>query len=230
VLLADRLDGRTRLATTFKKKGFFFFADPPDERDLAAWLETEARRRNTSFEHGAATSLALTIGADLTALSDALDRLHLYAGQRPIRTSDVDEIVAPLREATHFELPEAIGQRDLPRALALAHQLIRQREAGLLVLTFIARQVRLIARARDAIERGDDVASALKLPPFIVRGITAQARRWTPAQLNRALRVCAQADARFKTGGGRDRDARLLEETVLALTGGPGMGEPALGG
>lgn len=225
VLLADKLDGRTRFATTLKKKGVLFAADPPAERDLVPWVEAEAKRRGASFSQGAAASLVLTIGADLGALSDALDRLQLFASGRAITEQDVDQTVAPLREASTFDLPEAVADKNLPRALGLVHQLGKQREAGLLVLAMVARQVRILSRARDALDRGEDLGSVLRLPPFIVGKVAQQARRWTGPQLARALRICARADARFKSGGGRDREARLLEELVLALAGGPGMGE-----
>jgi DNA polymerase-3 subunit delta len=230
IMLADKLDGRTRFATGARKKGYLFEAYAPSEREIPFWLENEARRRGTSFGPGAAASLALAIGADLGALSDALDRLRLFAGDRAITERDVDETVVSVREASQFELADAVGERNLPRALGLVSQLMRQREPGLLVLTFVARQIRILCRAREAIERGDELASALRLPPFVANKVGNQAKRWSAAQLIRALRICARADDRLKTGGGRDRDARVLEELVLALCGGPGLGESATAG
>ena len=40
--------------------------------------------------------------------------------------------------------------------------------------------------------------------------------------------MCAQADMRLKSGGGKDKDLRVMEELLLGLAGGPGMGEAAV--
>jgi DNA polymerase-3 subunit delta len=227
VMLTDKLDGRTKFASTVKKRDLVVEAVAPPERELGGWLEAEAKRRGTSFAPGAAAALVLAIGADLGALSDALDRLQLLAGARAITDKDIDEAVANVREASQFELPDAIADRKLARSLSLVHDLIRQREPALLVLTFVARQMRLLARARDAVDRGEDLGAALKLPPFVVNKLATQSKRWSTPQLLRALKICATADARLKSGGGTGRDARMLEELVLALAGSPGMGEAA---
>lgn len=233
VLLADKFDGRTRAVTLLKKKGFLFDAEPPREDDLVPWLEAEARRRGATFAPGAATALVLAVGPNLSALSDALERVHLYAAGRAITEQDVDEGVASTRDVSRFDLPDAIVEKNPARALPLLHNVVKQlkqskqREAaGLLILGLVASKLRQVARVRDAMDRGEDLSSA-KIPPFLVGKVTAQARKWSAPQLARAIRICARLDERLKSGGGRDRDLRLLEEMILALAGGPGMGEAA---
>ncbi|MEI8257217.1 MAG: DNA polymerase III subunit delta [Deltaproteobacteria bacterium] len=217
VLLTDKLDGRTKFATALKKKNILFDAQGPSEREMVPWLEAEAGRRGTSFAPGAAASLVLVIGADLSAVSDALDRLLLFASGRAITEGDVDAVIATVRESSQFELPDAIADKNMAKALGIAHQLQRQRAAGLLVLAMVARQMRLLARTRDALDRGEDLIQALRVPPFVASKLAGQVKRWTPAQLSRALRTCARTDLRLKSGGGRDRDARAIEELVLWL-------------
>jgi DNA polymerase-3 subunit delta len=217
VLLVDKLDGRTKFALAAKKKNLIFDAQAPSERDMVPWLEAEAKRRGTSFAAGAAASLVLAIGADLSAISDALDKLQLFAAGRAITENDIDTLIANVRESSQFELPDAIAEKNMAKALSIAHQLYRQREAGLLILAMVARQVRLLARARDAIDRGDDLMAALRVPPFIANKLSGQVKRWTGAQLTRALKTVAAADLRLKSGGGREREARVIEELVMGL-------------
>lgn len=223
VLLAEKLDTRIKFALDAKKRGYLFEAAPPDERDLARWLEDEAARRGAMFAPGAAATLALTVGANLTALSDALDRLQAFAAGRAITDADVDELVATARGAGKFELSEAVADRDLPRALSLIHALAQQREPGLLTLAFIAVQLRKLARVRDALDRGEErsIAQRARMNPSAVPRAIAQARKWSPAQLAHALRICAQADERLKSKTAGLPDARVLEACVLAMLGGP---------
>jgi DNA polymerase-3 subunit delta len=234
VLVADKFDGRTKTVAALKKKGLLFEAEPPREDDLVPWLEAEAKRRGATFAPGATTALVLAVGPNLGALSDALERVHLYAAGRAITEEDIDEGVTNTRDVSRFDLPDAIVEKNPARALPLLHNVVKQlrqskqREAaGLLILGLVASKLRQLARARDAMDKGEDLASA-KIPPFLIGRVTAQARRWTAPQLSRALRICARLDERLKSGGGRDRDLRLLEEMILALAGAPGMGESAL--
>ena len=61
------------------------------------------------------------------------------------------------------------------------------------------------------------------------RKLMAQSKQWTTAHVQRGLRVCATADLRFKSsGGGRSRERLLVEELLLTLCGGAGMGESAI--
>ena len=228
VMLVEKLDGRTRFATAAKKAGVVFEALPPPDAQLAGWLRTEAVRRGVTFGPGAADALEFLIGADLSALSDALDRLTIYAAGRSITTQDVDETIVNVRETSQFDLPDAVAEMDLPRGLSIAFDLNRQKAPALLSLAYIVGRVRLLARARDAMDRKEDVSRAFRLHPTVARSLPGWTRRWTVPQITRALRMCAQADMRLKSGGGKDRDLRVMEELLLGLAGGPGMGEAAL--
>jgi DNA polymerase III delta subunit len=52
---------------------------------------------------------------------------------------------------------------------------------------------------------------------FKIRTYAQQARRWSGAEIEAALRLLRRADARAKTTAGRDRP--VLEELLLALQG-----------
>jgi DNA polymerase-3 subunit delta len=224
LLTAEKLNGNLKIVTTAKKRGWFFEAKPPSDENVGPWLDAEARRRGITFEPGAAASLALSIGGDLSALTDALERLHLFAGGRAITESDVEEVVKPIRESGPFDLPEAVADKDRARCLSLIDNLSRARDKdkpALVLLALIARQLRMLSLARDALDRGGDPAGALRgwCPPFAAKEIAAKAKaRWSAAHLFRALKRVAEADARLKSsGGGRGHEWRVMEELVLGL-------------
>ncbi len=230
VLLAINLDARRRLALEAKKHGFLFIAKHPSEGDLGPWIERETRARGATLEPGAVESLALAVGPDLSALGDALDRLVLYADGAAITAHHVDLVVTPVREVPAWDLADAIGSRNLAAALSILARLTAQRQHALPTLGMIARQVHQIARAQSllAAKGGVSLPKALGIPPHAADKLAAQARRWTPAQVYRALRILAATDAALK-GAKRD-DARILEECAMALCGAGGMGEPAARG
>lgn len=221
VLTAEKIHGSLKVVTLAKKGGWFFDAAAPNERDLEPWLDNEARRRKINFAQGAAESLVLSIGSDLSALVDALERLSLFAGDRAITEQDVEQVIAPIREAGPFELSEAIAAKNVARCFALIDNASRSREKdrpALVLLALVVRQIRILAVARDAIDRGADPVSALagKMPPFAARKIADQVKRWSAKQLFRALERCAATDLRLKSGG-RGYEWRVMEELVLDL-------------
>ena len=169
-------------------------ARAPAERELAPLgSKAEAARRSVRFDPGGAASLVLAVGADLAALSDAIDRLALFAGDRSVRDTDVAQVVANVREASQFELARR-DRRSQPRSRtrSLLHQLMKQQEPGLLVLAFVARQD-TDDRARQE-TRSSTVMTLRRrcdLPPFIASKVGSQSKRWTAAQLTRGLLACA---------------------------------------
>lgn len=221
VLTTEKLHGSLKIVTLAKKGGWLFEAAAPSERDLEPWLDNEARRRKINFAQGAAESLLLSIGSDLAALVDALERLSLFAGDRAITEQDVEQVIAPIRDAGPFELPEAVADKNVSRCFALIDNASRSREKdrpALVLLALVVRQVRTLAMARDAVDRGGDPVAALagKMHPFVARKAVTQVKRWSAKQLFKALERCAATDLRLKSSV-RGIEWRVMEELVLDI-------------
>jgi DNA polymerase-3 subunit delta len=228
LLVGPGFDLRVKLALAAKERGWLFVAKAPTEGELVPWIEREARAKGVTLEAGAAESLALAVGPDLSLLADGLERLALYTRGAPVTATTVDEVITPVREVPAWDLAEAVGRRDLPACLGILGRLMAQRHPALPTLALVARQVHLIAKARAHIESRatTSLAAALKLPPLAAQKIGDQAKRWSPGAIQRALRVLAATDAALK--GAKRGDERVLEECLVALCGGSGMGEVAL--
>lgn len=227
VLLALQLDQRRRIAAEAKKHGFLVVAAPPREDRLVPWVTREAKSRGMQLDPGAVESMCLLVGPDLSLLSDALDRVQLFAMGRPVTAADVDQCVTAVREVVAWDLADAIAERDLASALSILARLMAQRQPALPTLAVMGRPVYQIAKARRHLASKDpdkgSLGSVVKGPPQAVKRIETAARRWSAAHLARAVRILATADASLK--GSKREDARILEECAIALCGGPGMGE-----
>jgi DNA polymerase-3 subunit delta len=227
LLVGPGFDLRVKLALAAKDRAWLLVARPPSEGDLVPWIEREAKAAGVTLDHGAAESLALSVGADLSLLADGLERLGLYTAGAPVTAKTVDEVITPVREIPAWDLAEAVGQRNLPSCLGVLARLTAQRQHALPTLGLVARQIHLIAKARTHVDTRSTapLASALKLPPFAADKIAQQAKRWSPALIQRALRVLAATDAALK--GAKRGDERVMEECLIALCGAAGMGEAA---
>ena len=214
VLLADKLDGRRKLAAAARKAKALFDAPAIREREVAGWAMRIAKSLGNDLEGAAAQALVECCGTDLYLLDDSLQRLSLYVGEkRPITAAAVGACIAPLRSGNVFELVDALGQRQAARALALLGELMDAREPALRILYWMARHVRQLIVARQT--PGPELPGRLGVPPFVANKLAQQARGMPAGTLERALGVLATTDLELK--GAKRPDRLVLEEAVLRL-------------
>ena len=110
--------------------------------------------------------------------------------------------MAETREHAIFELTKAIGMGDVPRALALCTNMLRNREPPLKIQFMLARQIRQIWRAKELAAAGasrGDIASGVGINPYFLDDVLVPAKRMSRAALERALERLYQADLALKT-------------------------------
>jgi DNA polymerase-3 subunit delta len=221
VLVAnDKVDVRYKAFTTLRKAGFLHVFAPLRDSALAGWLRTEARARKIDLQGDAAAALADLAGPDMGPLSQALDQLALYTGgDRAITVDDVEELVAETRQRNVFELSKAIGAGDVPRALGLLANMLRNREAPLKIQFMLARQMRQIWRAKELLAAGaarGEIASAVGMNPYFLDDVLVPARRMTRGALMRAFERLYESDKALKSSK-VDGDL-IVSRLVQALT------------
>ncbi len=152
---------------------------------VSRWLQERARRTGVTIDNGANELLRQIHRADLWALQSEMVKLATFVGPKgTISRAVVEELVPAAAEATVFALADAIGQRQLPRALQLLHTLQSGGAAPEYIMAVLA------GRYRDWLQgtgRGPRPA-----------GLTHEA-------LVDAFNALVSADRVLKTGAGDDR-------------------------
>lgn len=201
VAITSKLDKRLKLYSGLAKKKFLHVLEPPRAHALPGWVKAEAKAKKVTFDPAAITRLIDAVGGELSRLTLAVEQLGLYAGDRPVTSDDVDELIADTRERSVFELTDAIGSGDRGRALAAVSSLCDQRESAVGVVVMLARHVRQMALVHTLKASGSsrgEWASKLGVPPFIVDKIAGQARAYSPSALATATQKLAMADRALK--------------------------------
>ncbi len=199
VAITTKLDKRMKLYAHLSKKGWLHVLDAP--RQLVPWVRNEAHVRGVKIEASAVSRLVDAVGSDLSRLALAVEQLGLYAGDRAVTSDDVDELIADTRERSVFELTDAIGAVDRPRALAAVASLCDQRESAVGVVVMLARHVRQMAmlhKLRAANVPRPQWPQLVGVPPFVVDKLLAQARRYSPESLATATQRLAIVDRALK--------------------------------
>jgi DNA polymerase-3 subunit delta len=223
VATATKLDGRAKLAKAAKKKGVLIDAKPLRGRELREFIRAEATAREHNIAPQAIEALLDAVGDDLAAIDDAMERLSLFvgAGQR-IDADAVMMCVTRIRVESIWSLVDAIGLKDRRKGIAAAQSLLDDREPPLRLLAMVARQLRIVARMREALSEGlrpQDAAKRAGAPPFKASDLTESARRFTADSLGRAFTLIAETDRALK-GSKRPPDV-ILQDAVLELCADP---------
>ena len=124
LISASDVDKRRVFYKTIEKLGAIesFFAWSLDDKDWAGQAEMatrkEFRARKKEISEEALTELVQAVGPHRQQLSNEVEKLCLYVGERPAITSaDINAVVSRNKQARAFALAEALGDRDLPRVL-----------------------------------------------------------------------------------------------------------------
>jgi DNA polymerase-3 subunit delta len=177
----------------------------PDARSLPGWIVQRTRAYGGQIEGRAAAMLAQNIGDNLRLLDQEIQKLLLYVGEREeITLEDVRTMVPYIQSAdVIFQLVDAVGQRDGRHAAGYLHRLLEVGEHPLGIFGMIVRQFRLLIQIRWLIDHHypqPQIVSRLKLHPYVAKKVSAQADRFTPAQLRDAYRLLVDADLSIKRG------------------------------
>jgi DNA polymerase-3 subunit delta len=220
VVVAEKLDGRRKFAVLARKKGFLVSCDPLDDRALAAWIVDRFADKGHTIERETGELLAALVGPGLSAVDDAIERLSLYAGAGAMVGEDaVAACVARVRTADTWALVDAVGARDLGRALRTLADAYDPRDRGLPLLGALAWSIRQLARYQAAVQSGAPPDEAARragvFQAFRARELAAKVRQVRGKEVERWMLLLADADLALKSSR-RAADA-ILEEMLTRL-------------
>jgi DNA polymerase-3 subunit delta len=220
VMVATKVAKNTKLYKAFAASGVVFEYAAPKRSEYAGEVVRLFKERGRSIAMPAAQRLVDIVGRDLRRLDLEADKLHAFVAEgRPIAEADVVAVASESGESSIFELTDAVGDRDVLRALQILRRLLGS-ETPLGIHAMLGRHVRALIGARALSSRGmapEAMAPEIGMPPWQVRNVVRQSQRYSPAELSSALRGLAAAEEEMKTS---PTDAGLVIERWIIATAG----------
>ena len=223
MLLGKKLGVRERLLAAVKRSGEVHNFEQPTGRALVQWVVGYAKRLGLDLPEDVAQNLIDRCSGDKMRLTSETEKLTLYVGEGRAIEEDVEALCPPDVQSNIFAFVDSLAAGDRGKALKLLGALISTGEPPLRVTYMIRRQFGLVARARALFERGSsqrEVASELKVPPFVARKLEEQARGLGEEDLERALALVLDLERGLK-GGSDLGDELQVELAVLKLSESP---------
>lgn len=220
VVVAEKIDGRTRFMQLATKNATLIECKPLFDNKVPSWIGIEVRSRGRQIALQAAEFLADLIGNDLGQIVQAIERVILYVGERKVvELKDVEEAVAETHQRDIFDLTNAVGQRKLSRALSYLHNLMDNGQPPPLILHMLTRHFRLLSKAKEIAGRTSDrgdTASYLGVNPYYAKDYLEQAKNFSKGELRGSFRALYRCDRAIKLS--RLPRERILEKAIVEIT------------
>jgi DNA polymerase III subunit delta len=195
-------------------------------RDVAAWIEQRVASRGCRITSDAVAALMDAVGNDLWLLLSEIDKLVTFVGSgQTITVESLRALTGDVREASAFELARLLGEGNLAEALRAWEKFAASGEYPGLALGAITHHVRQLWRIKLAQQAGmpaERMASALNIPAFSVRRLSAQAAALDTARLRQWLEALLEADQTLKRSG--LSPAAVFDRLMVRFCVGPGKG------
>jgi len=219
VMLGEKLGAREKLLAAIKKTGEVHDFKQPTGKALARWAAGYAKKQDLAMPEDVAEELVARCSDDKVRVSREVEKLALYA-DGTATLEDIDALCPPDLQSNIFQFVDALGTGDRGKALELLEALIGTGEPALRIVYMVRRQFRLLARARSLLEEDasrPEIASTLKVPPFVARKLEEQARKMSEGDLERALALALDLEGGLK-GGSDLGDELQVELAVMDLS------------
>jgi DNA polymerase-3 subunit delta len=203
-------------------------------------VNDEVQSRGIQLEPGAAVHLVNRVGHELGLLLTELEKCGLRVGMDGVVTKAViDEMTRRKPQETIFDLLDAIGARQTPKAMTLLRELLDGGEVPERILATLVSHLRRVWQVRAMMDQKIplNAGSMDKLPPALavqfpeggivekfsgfswkISQLQAQARSFSQEQIQAALQRVFEADLAMKgieDDGGTPE--LLLERLVMRL-------------
>lgn len=220
ILLGKKLGARERLLSAVKNAGEVHTFEQPTGKGLVKWLVGHAKKLGLDLPEDVAEDLANRCSGDKMRLLQETEKLALYVGDGTTTHEDVAALCPPDIQSNIFAFVDSLASGERDRALALLEDLIGTGEPPLRLTFMIRRQFQLVARASALIDRGTprkELASRLKVPPFVARKLEEQGRKLDEEDVERALALIQTLESGLK-GGSDLSDELQVEMAVIGLS------------
>jgi len=200
-----------------------------EEGEAVRWIGEYCVTRGVKIDADGARELVDALGGDMMMVSNELEKLILYVGEKKrIALGDVETMVLAAKQRSLYELTDAISSKDRVRALEVLDALLSTGEGEeaaighlyMLAKTFRQMLVILERNVRDQRMLWAALWQGFRVPPFAADDIIKQARRYkSKRELTHALRLVARADLALRSNPPGKR--LILEKLILDLAGEP---------
>ncbi len=217
VFVESEVDKRNKLYKKVKDNGYAAELKKQDADQLMRWAAGILAKDGKKITRQVMEYFMERTGDDMENIRMELEKLICYTMGREVITKEDVEAVGTVHVTNRiFEMVTAIVAGNTRKAMDLYEDLLTLKEPPMRILFLIAKQFNQLLQVKELAGKGaqkSEIASKVKVPPFVAGKLMAQARVFTRDQILSYVEFCVDAEEAVKTGRLSDR---LAVELLIA--------------
>ena len=217
VFVESEVDKRNKLYKKVKDNGYAAELKKQDADQLMRWAAGILSKDGKKITRQVMEYFMERTGDDMENIRMELEKLICYTMGREVITKEDVEAVGTVHVTNRiFEMVTAIVAGNTRKAMDLYEDLLALKEPPMRIMFLIAKQFNQLLQVKELAGKGaqkSEIASRVKLPPFVAGKLMAQARAVTREQILSYVEFCVESEEAVKTGRLSDR---LAVELLIA--------------
>jgi DNA polymerase-3 subunit delta len=217
-----KVDARTKFAKTLKSKGEMFTTKKLYDNQLPDWAGKMIENHGLSISQKGLHLLVDHIGNDLSRIQNEIEKLAVNLGARKnITEDDIENYIGVSKEFNVFELQDALGKKDLSKAIRIIQYFEKNPKAAPIQLILPSiygffSKVYMIFGAGTTDEKA--IAAAVGINPYFMKDYMQAARNYNHQGVERILLLLHHYNLRsIGVNDGGTSDAGLMKELVVKM-------------
>lgn len=194
------------------------FSEPTDT-ETSGWISRFISARGKTIEEGAIEILKELQGSDLLNLSQELEKLSTYTGDRKkITISDVENLVGKSVMASAFEIAHAAAEKNTTEAIGIIHQLVTYGKKAHEIIGLLAWHFKILLKIKALSSLGRTeyaITQELRLSKKNARDFFTQSALYSIEDIGSKLEILLEADLGIKRA--KYNPSMILEFAVIRL-------------
>ena len=217
VFVENEVDKRNKLYKKVKDNGYAADLKKQDADQLMRWAAGILSKDGKKITRQVMEYFMERTGDDMENIRMELEKLICYTMGREVITKEDVEAVGTVHVTNRiFEMVTAIVAGNTRKAMDLYEDLLTLKEPPMRIMFLIAKQFNQLLQVKELAGKGaqkSEIASRVKVPPFVAGKLMAQARAFTREQILSYVEFCVESEEAVKTGRLSDR---LAVELLIA--------------
>jgi DNA polymerase-3 subunit delta len=177
---------------------------------LNTWVEKEIINQQGKIDKTAIPLLAALVGNDLWQMSGEIEKLINFCQNKPITTTDIENLVKAKFDDNIFNLVDALGNNDKKLALKLMSDQFNLESDEMYLLAMLIRQFRILLLTKDLAEENpqinkEKISQQLAIHPFVAQKALWQVKNFSFDKLKQCYRMLLNIDLKIKTSALKPR-------------------------
>ncbi len=204
IFLAEKLDRRLRFWQKAGELGRWTDFPPLSFREAPRWIGEECRRKGIKIRPEGIAWLVERLGQESGLIAQALEKVLLLKGNGgEVGVRELEETVLSFPLQRVFDLVDAIGSRELKKALGLFRQISLAGESPIGILALISRHFRILFKVKE---------TGSGAPPYFLKKYQTQAEGFDRRTLRGAVDRIFRTDWNLKSS---KLSSELLMERLI---------------